>query len=315
LGSMALTVSVITPSLNQGGYIDRTVRSVLAQDIPNLEYLIVDGGSTDETLATLRRYGDRLRWISEEDSGQAHAINKGIVLTSGEVIGWLNSDDVYYPGAIKAASSFLEEHPDIDIVYGDAEYINEDDAVTGRYPTEPWNLDRLLLECYICQPSVFLRRRVIEFHGMLDDRLQYCMDYEYWIRLGMRGATFAYLPRLQAASRAHPNAKTIKSSLDMQREINEMLREKVGRTTDQWIIYYAHALVERHGFSRSRRVRFAVVVSLVTWCAALRWNRRMSSGLLRTTARWIGGNARETLREALGRWRDVSGKRLGGRCL
>ena len=126
-------ISVVTPSLNQGHFIERTIRSVLDQG--EVEYVVVDGGSRDNTLDVLRAYADRLRWVSEADRGQGHAVNKGVRMTSGDVIGWLNSDDLYYAGALDPVREFFDAHPDVDVVYGDADHIDVEDRVVEPYGT------------------------------------------------------------------------------------------------------------------------------------------------------------------------------------
>lgn len=295
-----LSVSVITPSLNQGRFIERTIRSVIDQAYAPLEYVVVDGGSSDGTLDVLRRYEHALRWTSGPDGGQADAVNKGIHATTGEVIGWLNSDDVYLPDAVKSATAYLASHPEIDVVYGQAHLVDEHDHVLGRYYTEPWNVSRLLETCYLCQPAVFFRRRVVERFGGLDDRLHYCMDYEYWLRLAGAGATFGYLEQLLASSRLYAGNKTLGSRLAVHEEINRMLKARLGRVPDAWLTTHAHAVVELQGVTHQQApVRFACRSSLAGLNLSLQWNR----GISRHMAVWVG---RRLAGAAVARLRSVS---------
>ena len=168
---MGLSIAVVTPSLNQGRFIERTIRSVLDQGYSPLEYVVCDGGSTDETPDVLARFGDRLTAVIEPDAGQAAAVNKGIRMTSSEVVGWLNSDDVYCPRSLALVAEFFATHPEADVVYGDAHFLDTDDGVLGAYYTEPWNPLRLTERCFVCQPATFFRRRVVERFGFLNERL------------------------------------------------------------------------------------------------------------------------------------------------
>lgn len=294
-------VSVITPSYNQGQFIERTIQSVLAQEIDGLEYVVIDGGSTDETLDILRRYEPEVRWVSEKDEGQADAVNKGLKSTSGEIIGWLNSDDIYYPGALQTVRAFFQSHPDVDVVYGDAYHIDEADEIIEPYYTEPWDLERLKDVCYLCQPAVFFRRRVVEKFGMLDAQLHYCMDYEYWLRLALGGARFAYLPKVLAGSRLYETNKTLGSRVAVHREINDMMLKRLGQVPDRWISNYAHAVIDSKGIERSQRLRFGVSVSAMVIYASLRWNKKLSPNLARTLASWISDSAHGTVKRVLQR--------------
>ena len=300
---MSHRVSVITPSFNQGQFIERAIQSVLSQDIADVEYAVFDGGSSDGTVDILKRYESKLRWVSEKDRGQADAINKGLRATSYEVIGWLNSDDIYYPGAIPAVCSFFDSHPNVDVVYGDAYHIDEQDRIIEPYYTETWDLERFKDVCYLCQPAVFFRRRIVGRFGMLDERLRYCMDYEYWLRLALGGAEFAYLQRVLAGSRLYAETKTLGARVRVHREINDMMRRRLGRVPDRWLFNYAHAVVETKGFCRDERLRFVAALTAVSLYASVRWNRGVSWDVLRTTFRWIRGNASTSLREVFTRSR------------
>ena len=282
-------VSIITPSFNQGRFIERAIRSVLDQDTRgrDLEHVVVDGGSRDETLEVLRRYAGRLRWISEPDRGQAEAVNKGLRRTSGEIVGWLNSDDIYYPGAVRTVCDYLDSHPLVDVVYGRANHIDERDVVLGPYPTEPFEPRRLEQTCYLCQPAVFFRRRVVEHFGVLDERLHYTLDYEYWLRLARGGAVFAYLPHVLAGSRLYPGIKTYAGRLKLHLEMNSMMRERLGRVPDQWLYNYAHARLESTSVDSTQHLRFALALTALTVWASLRWNHAISPAVRATTLIWL----------------------------
>lgn len=284
------SLCVVTPSFNQGRFIERTIRSVLDQGVEGLEYYVADGGSTDETIGILRRYDGRLRFCSERDGGQADAVNKGIRATSGEIIGWLNSDDIYYAGALKAVQTYFAGHPEAEVLYGEANHIDEEDRVIEPYYTEDWDYERLKEICFVCQPAVFFRRRLVERAGPLDAGLRFCMDYEYWLRLGAL-TSFVRLPVLLAGSRLYGGNKTLGQRTAVHREINDMLCRRLGAVPERWICNYAHAVVEGWGLKRDtpRQDRlFVAALVLVTTFASLRWNRRLSRPLLRTLATWLG---------------------------
>src|SRR3569623_3829944 len=174
-----MKVSVITPSFNQGQFIERTLRCVADQHGAEIEHIVMDGVSTDSTVEILRHFTPAVRWISEKDKGQTDAVNKGIRMTDGEIIGWLNSDDIYYTDAIERVVAFLETNPDVDVVYGMAVHIDLQDKAFETYPTEPWNFQRLKDTCFICQPALFFRLRIVDIYGARDVSLYYCIDYEF----------------------------------------------------------------------------------------------------------------------------------------
>jgi glycosyltransferase involved in cell wall biosynthesis len=267
-----VSISIITPSFNQGRYIERTIQSVLSQSISDLQYVVIDGGSQDETLSILQRYSHQLTFISEKDKGQADAVNKGFKCVTGDIIGWLNSDDIYYPNALKIIEDYFARHPEIDVIYGEAFHINQENQIIERYPTEPWNISRFKKTCFICQPTVFFRRRVLEQYGYLNESLSYCLDYEYWLRLALRGARFAYLKDILAGSRWYPDTKTCRAPLEAQHEAITMLRDQLGYVPYEWVMTYTITSIKTNTHLRYPAWRFI----FLTWAMAVRetfrWN-------------------------------------------
>jgi len=284
---MKSTLSIVTPSFNQGRFIERTIRSVLEQDVCKLEYVVCDGGSTDHTVNILATYNDRLTWVSEKDAGQADAVNRGFAKTRGDLIGWLNSDDIYYPGTLRAVMDFSNANPEVEVIYGDANHIDENDTVIEPYPTEDWNLERLKTVCFICQPGVFVTRGLLDRFGGLDQTLQYCMDYEYWLRLGMKGAKFVHFARVLAGSRLYAQNKTLGSKVKVHAEINSMMLKLMGEVPDKWIYNYAHALLDDRGWHRSARRRYALGLAAVSVYAGLAWNHKIRRPMLETVCGWV----------------------------
>jgi glycosyltransferase involved in cell wall biosynthesis len=215
-------VSIVTPSLNQGRFIEAAIESVLSQDYPRIEYIVVDGGSTDDTLEVLARYGQRVTWISEPDQGQSHAINKGFRRARGDVLAWLNSDDAYLPGAVRAAVEHLTEHPDCAMVYGDGYLMDEAGRMTRPFPaTEPFDLWKLVyVHDFILQQSAFFRRDAVAAVGYLDQSLHWGMDWDLFIKIGKRFRV-DYLPKALANLREYGTAKTFSGGT---RRLSELVR-------------------------------------------------------------------------------------------
>ena len=273
---MPLTFSIITPSYNQGQFIERTIQSVLNQAGITFDYMVCDGGSSDNTLTVLKKYQPYLRWVSEPDEGQADAVNKGIRNTTGDIIAWINSDDVYYPLALRKVRDIFEAFPDVKVVYGNANHIDQTDGIIRPYPTEPWRYNRLKKTCFLCQPAVFFRRSLVERYGGLDNTLQYCMDYELWLRY-CQHADFYFLPEKLAGSRMYASNKTMGQALAAHAEINRMLEAKLGVIPANWLLGYALVRVEKdYGISRYDRTQTNYFVRLLiqfSYLELMRHNR------------------------------------------
>jgi glycosyltransferase involved in cell wall biosynthesis len=203
-------VSIVTPSYNQGHFLEETLRSILLQGYPDLEYIIIDGASSDDSVRIIRKYAAWLTyWVSEPDQGQSDAINKGFRKGSGGILAWLNADDLYEPGAVPAAAQAFSDHPDAVLLYGDCANIDPEGKMFSLSRSRAYDRDRLI-RCwpnFIPQPTAFFRRSAFEAAAGLDLSLRFAMDYDLWIRLGALGSA-VYLPRTLARFRVHSGSKT-----------------------------------------------------------------------------------------------------------
>ncbi len=205
-------VSIITPSFNQAAFLEKTIRSVLDQDYPAIDYMVVDGGSKDGSVDIINKYAARLTWwVSEKDSGQAEAINKGLVRSKGEFIAWLNSDDYLLPGTVASAVKALQEHPQASFVYGNVRVVTLDGKVLNTLTYRNWQLSDLMSFHIIGQPAVFMRRTALEKTGFLDTSYHFLLDHHLWIRLAAVGEV-QYIPRLWACAHYHEDCKNLKQA-------------------------------------------------------------------------------------------------------
>jgi glycosyltransferase involved in cell wall biosynthesis len=262
-------ISIVTPSFNQAAFIGEALESVRLQNNDSCEHLVIDGMSTDGTVDLLRNQAmnkgkQTMYWISENDSGQSEALNKGFRWAKGEIIGWLNSDDRYRPGCLKHIVQAFEDNPEIDIFYGDYLMVDEIGKVTGMRREIEFNAFVLLYHrtLYIPTVATFFRRRIFEEGNWLDEKLHYAMDLEFFIRLSKRGYRFKHIPRLLADFRMQPNSKTC-SSPDRQ------------RLEHQQVIFAAGPIFRR---LKSPRVRSVVLTTLRSVAAVIRYSEKMCRG-------------------------------------
>ena len=204
-----MLVSIVTPSFNQAHFLEATIRSVLEQDYSEIEYIIIDGGSTDGSFEIIQKYAHQLAgWVSEPDHGQTDAINKGFGRARGQILAWLNSDDTYQVGAVREAVEFLQNNPNVGMVYGDANYVNEDGHIIGRFPAAQTDYRRLRRGyVHIPQQASFFRSNLWGQVGPLDPSFYFAMDYDLWVRLA-RLTELRYQPRPWANFRLHSHGKT-----------------------------------------------------------------------------------------------------------
>jgi glycosyltransferase involved in cell wall biosynthesis len=264
-------VSIVTPSFNQGAFIRQTIDSVLGQDYPHIDYRVVDGGSTDDSVAVLKSYGDRVPWVSEKDRGQTHAINKGMAQARGSIRAYLNSDDLLRPGAVSRVVEHFRTSPACDLVYGRDALIDAEGRYLRMYPTRPYDFDDLVEQCCISQPAAFWRSRLADRIGPFDESLTFVMDYEYWLRAGRTGARMEHIPDVLAHTRYHRQAKTSGGGDKLKqyrkrvfREIFEVSVRHAGYVSPRYIDAWIHA----------------------EWFSAHPWMRRYEQFISRAVKTW-----------------------------
>ncbi|MGK7294240.1 MAG: glycosyltransferase family 2 protein [Candidatus Wenzhouxiangella sp. M2_3B_020] len=254
---MKSSFTLVTPSCDQAGYIERAVRSVLCQPDDGgvtLDHVVADAGSRDDSIERVRGLIDDVpyaRIVSKPDRGAADAIARELGNASGEFVGWLNADDLLLPGALERIAATFDRS-DADVVYADGYFIDRDDHVIGAYPTESHDPDFLRTFCYLSQPSVFVRRAAYEAVGGIDPHLEYCFDYELWLRLARAGHRFRHLRRFCSATRLHAETKTARRSLDFTDEIIAVQNRLFGDVPEAWLAYHDF---RRREFERPERSR------------------------------------------------------------
>ncbi len=301
-------VSLITPSYNQASYLEQTMRSVLGQDYPDIEYIVIDGASTDGSVEIIRRYADRLAyWVSEKDRGQAEAINKGFARAHGEIVAWLNSDDTYLPGAVTAAVKAFDEHPEAVLVYADMLAVDEHGQTTNTLKYQQLTLEDLLCFQIIGQPAVFMRRSALEKAGGLDLTFHFLLDHLLWIRIAEQGR-IVHINQTWAAARYHAEAKNRAKAAEFGREAFRIL-ETVERDSN---LAPAFAKVRKRATASAHRVdaRYLLdggqpAAALSAWMRALVIHpptalKRMNI-FVSTLLNLLGLGA---LREAILQWRE-----------
>lgn len=224
-------VTVVTPAYNQGIFLRDTIESVLSQDYPNIELIVLNDGSTDNTEEICREYDGKIRWETQKNMGQTPTINKGWRMSDGEIVTWLNSDDTYLPGAVKEGVDYLLSHPETGIVFADSIFTEADGTPLHRTrPVPPFNYKKFVASCEnpISQPSSFIRRSVVEKAGELDPKYFYFMDWDFWLRAGLH-TRIDHVDAVWSTYRLHAESKTVSQSKKAAPELTYMYEKFFSR--------------------------------------------------------------------------------------
>lgn len=280
--------ALVTPSLNQAPYLRAAIESVRQQKGVRCHYKVRDGGSTDGSQGILGAYGSDLAWQSAPDGGQVQAINAGLNELPGEICGYLNSDDVLAPGALAAVAAAFAEHPDVDVVYGDAWFVGPDGSRTRPYPTVDFDYETLVQHCFICQPAAFWRRSVHQRWGWFDPAYDNTFDYEFWLRLASEGAQFLHLPAVLAESREHPETKTNRQRRKIFAEIRRMELQHLGYCGRNWWEQQLRFIRDESGDWLGRLLPGRTDERLygLAWWPYMLWRRRFGGPLWHRPGDW-----------------------------
>jgi glycosyltransferase involved in cell wall biosynthesis len=309
-------VSIITPAYNRAGYLAETIESVLNQDYPRIEYIVLDDGSTDNTREVLERYSGRITWQMHPNMGETRTVNKGIEMAHGEIVAIVNSDDPLLPGAVSRAVSFLQERPEALVVYPDWNYIDADSKPTGHIQVPDYDY-LYMVRRHHCSvgPGAFIRRQAFQLAGLRDPKFRYVGDFEFWLRLGLHGP-FARIPETLATFRLHPTSaslacqgqamaaehirlvKTYYSTPNLPREVLAVRREAFA-----WA-YYIAGITAGQDKHTARRC-YARAVLYHPRSILPQWKHLLYGSAPAPLARWVG-RAFRTIRAV---------RNLAGRCV
>jgi len=273
-------ISIITPSFNQGEFIGETLRSVVNQNYPDLELIVMDGGSTDQTVSVLKQFADqnasntslRFIWKSEHDGGQAAAINKGLKIATGDILAYLNSDDTYEHQTLKFIGQYFQNHPKVQFVYGHGKLIDQKGKFIGMYNDFQVNFTVLHGSCPISQPTAFWTRKVLDKIGFFDASFNYTMDYEYWVRVSKK-FRMIYLPEVLASTRIHPAAKTSSQTQKLYRDAIRVQKKYYKTVHHDWIFTYVDGQVHQLKNGRLfQEMYYWLYLFLISFWLQILWN-------------------------------------------